>query len=50
MDKKTDLVFVRKAKELLEMATDKYGILPVGTIMRIQDVIKELEDILEENE
>jgi len=50
MVREADLIFVRKAKELLEMATDKYGILPHVTIMRIQNVIDELEDILEENE
>ena len=48
MSKETDYIFISKAKQLLEQTTDRYNILPHTTIMRIQDVIDELEDILEE--
>jgi len=48
MSKETDLIFLHKAIEFLQLASDKYNVLPHVTIMRIQNVIEELEDILEE--
>lgn len=38
------------AIELLKYSNEMYGILPVGTITRIQKVIEELEDILGEKD
>lgn len=44
----TSLVFVDKAKGILELAIDKYSKLPRETVNKIQNVIDELENILEE--
>ena len=46
----TDTMFLSEAVKFLKIVNDEHGILPHTTIMRIQDIIKELEDILEENE
>ena len=48
MGKETDLIFVNKAIEFLQLASDQYNVLPHTIIMRIQNVIEELEDIFEE--
>jgi len=48
MVRETDLTFIRKAIEFLELSSDKHGVLPHVTIMRIRDIIEELESILEE--
>lgn len=48
MSKDTDIIFIEKALNFLKQATDQYNVLPHTTIMRIQNVIEELEDILEE--
>ena len=48
MVRETDLAFIRKAIEFLELSSDKHGVLPHVAIMRIRDIIEELESILEE--
>ena len=48
MSKEMDLIFVNKAIEFLQLASDQYNVLSHTTIMRIQNVIEDLEDILEE--
>jgi len=48
MVRESDIAFIRKAIEFLELSSDKHGVLPHVTIMRIQSVIEELKDILEE--
>lgn len=50
MSKEADMIFVNKAIDLLEMATNQYSIIPHTTIIRIKNIIEELEEILEKNE
>jgi len=46
----TSEIFIIEAIKFLTLATDQYSRVPHTQIMRIQNVIKELEDILEGNE
>ena len=48
MSREIDMIFLRKALEFLQLASDQYNVLPHTTIMRVQNVIEELEDILRE--
>ena len=48
MKKGTDNIFIQEAVNFLKLATDQYNVLPHTTIMRIQNIIEELEEILEE--
>jgi len=50
MSRKTDLAFVYEATNLLKLSVDQYSLMPHTTIIRIKEIIKELEEILEENE
>jgi len=45
---KTSETFIVEAIKFLTLATDQYSKIPHTTIMRIQNVIDELEDILGE--
>ncbi len=48
MSRETDYIFIEEALKMLRTATDQYNVLPHTIIMRVQNVIEELEDILEE--
>ena len=42
--------YINTAIDLLEMVTEKYGIISHVTIMKIEGIIKELKDIISEDE
>lgn len=48
MSKGTDYIFITEAMKMLQTSIDQYNVLPHTTIMRIQNVIEELENILRE--
>ena len=48
MTKETDTTLLLESVKFLEMATDSYSRIPHVTIIRIKDIIGELEDIIEE--
>ena len=50
MKKGTDNIFIQEAINFLKLATDQYNVMSDATIMRIEEITKELEDILEEIE
>jgi hypothetical protein len=45
---RTSTGFIEKALEYLYQVTDQYGVIPVGTIMKIEQVIGELEYLIKE--
>jgi hypothetical protein len=49
MSKGTDQIFIEGAINLLKQSIDQYNVLPHTTIMKIENIIMELESILEEN-
>jgi hypothetical protein len=48
MKKGTDNIFIQEAVNFLKLATDQYNVLPHKIIMKIEEITKELEEILEE--
>jgi hypothetical protein len=45
---RTTTGFIEKAIEYLQQASDQYGVIPIGTIMKIEQVISELEHLIRE--
>ena len=45
---RTTTGFIEEALEFLYLASGQYGVIPVGTIMKIDQIIGELEYLIEE--